>query len=251
MKVSIITVSFNSETTIKDTLESVQAQDYPEIEHIIVDGGSIDNTLGIVKKFPHVALVISERDNGIYDAMNKGIKAATGEIIGLLNSDDFYCSIDIIKKIVQKFNESGAQAVYGDLIYVDPKDKHKIIRYWRSGTFKPSKMRYGWMPPHPSFFVKKELYKRYGLFNIVFRISADYELMLRFLYKNKVSVAYISELVVAMRAGGASNASIKQRMIANKEDKLAWKINNLIPSVFLFLCKPIRKIPQFILRKRK
>jgi len=246
MKVSIITPSFNSAGTIADTLKSVIGQTYPDIEHIIVDGASRDNTLSLVRKHAVDARIISEPDEGIYDAMNKGISHATGEIIGILNSDDFYAHSDVIQRVADLFARTGCEALYGDLVYVDSKHTDHIVRVWKAGAFEASKFLNGWMPPHPTFFVHKEMYKQHGMYNTTLRSSADYELMLRFLYRHRIPVEYLAERLVCMRTGGHSNVSWRNRIRANKEDRLAWKLNGLSPRFYTTLLKPIRKIPQFI-----
>ncbi len=243
--VSIITVCYNSANTIRDTLESVAHQTCPNIDHIIVDGLSTDDTLGIVKSFPHVHQVISEKDKGIYDAMNKGLSMATGDIIGILNSDDFYADPDVIRQVVEQMEAERADALYADLIYVSPQDTNKRIRTWIAGKFKRSKFLFGWMPPHPTFFVRKKIYDQFGKFDLQFRSAADYELMLRFLYKNRISVTYLPRITVKMRAGGNSNASWLNRLKANREDRKAWKVNNLKPYFFTLTLKPLRKLFQY------
>ena len=245
MKVSIITVTFNSENTVNDTLLSIQGQDYGNIEHIIIDGASKDKTLDIVKSYKHVTKIISEQDKGIYDAMNKGLRLATGDIIGILNSDDFYSSNQIISQIVNCFNENRTDTVYGDLEYVDSKNTDKVVRTWLSGNYKKKNFYYGWMPPHPTFFVRKELYLKYGMFNTNFKMAADYEFMLRLLFKNNISTSYLSKIIVKMRVGGLSNSNLKNRLRANNEDSKAWKINNLKPKFYTFLLKPTLKIKQY------
>ncbi len=247
MKVSIITSSFNSALTIRDTLESISTQDYPNIEHLIIDGGSTDNTIEIVNEYKHITKIITEKDDGIYDAMNKGIKLATGDIIGILNSDDFYVNNTVISNIVNLFKTSKAQSLYADLDYVNAIDKTKVVRKWKAGEFHPNKFHYGWMPPHPTFFVRKEIYDKHGLFDPNFSSSADYELMLRFLIKHKISLVYLPEVIVHMRTGGQSNASFKNRLHANREDALAWKHNGLNPYFFTTYLKPLRKIKQFFM----
>lgn len=245
MKVSIITVSFNSDKTIADTIQSVLSQDYPDIEYIIVDGLSKDNTIKIVKSFgDRISKFVSENDKGLYDAMNKGIDLATGDIIGFLNSDDFYANSQVVSKIVQRFQQNN-DAVYADLVYVSALDKLKITRTWKSGEYISGSFLKGWMPPHPTFFVRKTVYQRYGKFTDKLRSAADYELMLRLIHKYKIKIAYLPEVVVHMRAGGTSNASIKNRIRANREDKLAWKMNDLKPSTLTFIRKPLSKITQF------
>ncbi len=251
MKVSIITVAFNSEKTIRDTLNSVAQQDYPKIEHIIVDGASADKTLEIVRSFPHVKKIISEKDHGIYDAMNKGLSAATGEIVGFLNSDDFYISPGVITSVVEKMNADQSDALYADLVYVHNKNPNRILRTWHAGEFSARKFLSGWMPPHPTFFVRKKIYDRCGAFNIKLEISADYELMLRFLYKHNIKVTYLPQVIIKMRIGGTSNASLSNRIKANKEDRAAWRINKLSPNIFTVWLKPLRKVMQFITEKNK
>lgn len=246
MKISIITATYNSSKTVTDTLKSVALQTYPNIEHIIIDGASKDNTLEIVKQFPHVAKVVSEPDKGIYDAMNKGIKLATGDVIGILNSDDFYANENIISKVVQYFDNFKTDALYGDLQYVDGIDTQKVVRYWKSGQYDKDNFYNGWMPPHPTFFVRKNVYEKYGLFNISLKSAADYELMLRLLLRYEISSCYLPEVLVKMRTGGQSNMSLKNRLKAHEEDKIAWKQNNLKPKFYTFAFKPLSKLVQFL-----
>jgi glycosyltransferase involved in cell wall biosynthesis len=248
MKVSIITATYNSELTVRDTLHCVSQQDYQDIEHIIVDGLSADNTLKIAHEFRHVSKIISESDKGIYDAMNKGIAASTGDVIGILNSDDIYVGPHVISSIAKLFSESDIKTSYADLQYVQQDNLNKIVRTWKSGNFSRRNFYYGWMPPHPTFFVRREVYDKVGLFNSALRSSADYELMLRILVKYEIPTHYIPEVIVKMRSGGMSNASFKSRITANKEDRLAWKLNGLEPHFFTLYAKPIRKISQFLIR---
>lgn len=248
MKITIITVAYNSQSTIKDTIESVNKQDYHNLEYVIVDGLSIDGTIDIIKEH-HKGIFISEKDKGIYDAMNKGIDLASGEVIGILNSDDFYPDNNIVSEVAKLFNQSDCEAVYADLYYVDELDTGKVVRKWVSGSFNHKKFLQGWMPPHPTLFLRKEVYNKFGKFNLALKSAADYELMLRMLYKNKISVAYLPKVIVHMRAGGQSNKSILNRLKANKEDRMAWKINGLTPYWFTLYLKPIRKITQFIFTK--
>ena len=246
MKVSIITATFNSAATVLDTLKSVQSQTWQALEHIVVDGASTDDTLRLLEAGKHRGPFVSEPDKGIYDAMNKGIQMASGEIVGILNSDDVYANPTIIEKVVQLFEQTGADAVYGDLWYVDAADMQRVKRKWVAGSYRREAFLYGWMPPHPTFFVRKSVYKQYGLFNLDMYTAADYELMLRFLYKYQIPAAYLPEVMVKMRVGGASNQSLKNRLLANKGDRLAWKVNGLKPYWFTVTLKPIRKITQFI-----
>lgn len=244
MKISIITACLNSEKTIEDAILSVVNQNFPNIEYIIVDGGSTDGTLRIIEKYKDkISKVISEPDKGLYDAMNKGIQVTTGEIVGILNSDDFYTANNVIGEIVQFF-EKGNDAVYGDLIYVEREDKGKIVRKWQAGEFESKKLKYGWAVPHPSFFVRKNLYEKYGLFNLDFKIAADYELMLRFLVKN-IKIAYFKNYLVCMREGGLSASNLRQRMNGWKELYMAWKVNQLNPPFYLVLTRTVSKISQY------
>jgi glycosyltransferase len=245
MKISIITATYNSAATVRDTLTCIAEQQYANIEHLIVDGLSKDNTLAIVKEFSHVAKVISEKDKGIYDAMNKGVQLATGDIIGILNSDDFYTSPLILSKVAAAFEDPAVDAVYGDLQYVKATNVQAVTRTWKSGVYKKKYLYYGWMPPHPTFFVRRQVYDKCGLFNTSLQSAADYELMLRVLLKHNVSARYIPEVLVKMRAGGISNSSVKNRLRANKEDAMAWKLNQLKPYFFTTWLKPLRKVLQF------
>ena len=205
-KISIITVSFNSVKTIKDTIESILLQDYHNIEYIIIDAGSSDGTVKIIKSFgDKITYFTSESDHGIYDGMNKGIKAASGDLIGILNSDDFYPNNFILSNVAKTFVSNQCDAVYGDLVYVRDYDKNKIVRYWQAGNYSALKIKNGWMLPHPTFFVKKSIYDRFGLYNTELKSAADYEMILKLLYKQNISVKYIPMILVNMRMGGASN----------------------------------------------
>ncbi len=246
MRISLITACYNSAATIADTLQSVGQQSFKDVEHIIIDGLSTDNTLEIVREFPHVAKIITEKDHGIYDAMNKGIDLASGDIVGIINSDDMYANNEVLKKVAEEFRDPQVKAMYADLQYVDQEGTDKIVRQWKSGPFKRSQFYYGWMPPHPTFFVRRELYEQFGKFNTSLHTAADYELMLRFLLKHKVEPAYLPEVIVKMRTGGLSNVSFANRWRANKEDRMAWRLNGLKPNIFTRYLKPFRKLPQFL-----
>lgn len=246
MKISIITITYNSAATIEQTINSVLNQDYKDIEYIIVDGGSTDNTLQVIEKYKtRISKFISEKDNGLYDALNKGLAIATGDIIGILHSDDFYIDNSILGKYASTFIKNNSDAVYSDLFYVNKDDTNKVIRKWKSGNYKPSSFLHGWMPPHPTFFVKRSVYEKYGKFNLDFKHSADYELMLRFIHKHKIKLNYLHEFTIKMRIGGQSNASVQNRVNANLEDRKAWKINGLKPHSYTLYLKPLRKILQF------
>lgn len=248
MKITIITATYNSAATVRDTLESIAAQSHADIEHLIIDGLSRDHTLDIVKEFSHVARVVSGKDDGIYDAMNKGVQLASGEVIGILNSDDFYTSEKVLEKVAAAFQDHSVDAVYGDLQYVKQDDVRSVIRTWRAGKYKKRHFHYGWMPPHPTFFVRNSLYKKAGLFNTSLRSAADYELMLRMIVRHNASIKYIPEVLVKMRDGGMSNASLGNRLRANREDREAWALNGLKPYFFTRWLKPLRKVFQFINR---
>ena len=250
-KISIITVAFNSQSTIKHTIESVSSQDYDNVEYVLIDGESTDWTLEIIKNCKNkIDYFISEKDDGIYDAMNKGIQAATGDIIGILNSDDFYPDNFVLSKVAEVFEQTNCDCLYGDLVYVNVSNARKIVRYWQSGKFNVSKLKNGWMLPHPTFFVKKEIYEKYGLYNTDLKSAADYEMILRLLLKNRILVTYIPQILVKMREGGQSNASVLNRLRANREDSLAWKINQLYPPLLIRIKKPLIKLKQFF-RKPK
>lgn len=209
MTVSIITVCYNSAATIEDTITSVLSQDYKNIEYIVIDGGSSDATLDIINKYrEQISIVISEPDKGIYDAMNKGIKNATGNIVGILNSDDFYETKDVISEIVNNF-DIDTDIVFGNLIFVKPENIKKITRFYSLPHFKAWKLRFGWMPPHPATFIKKSVYDKYGLYKINYKISADYEVFVRFLLVNKVNFKHINKILVRMRDGGVSTSGLR------------------------------------------
>lgn len=247
MKVSIITVVYQGERFIESAIKSVLDQDYPDIEYIVIDGDSGDRTMELIESFgTKINTVVSEPDKGIYDAMNKGISLATGDIIGILNSDDFYRSDTIISKVVDRMISEKVDSVYGDLVYVDPEVTDKVRRYWKSGDFKSQRFLYGWMPPHPTFFIKRSVYLKYGFYNLGLRSAADYEFMLRVLFKHKVSCSHIPEVLTVMREGGISNASIRNRLKGNSEDARAWAQNDLKPLVVTRYLKPLRKLMQYI-----
>lgn len=246
MKISLITSTFNSAATVQATFDSVRAQCLEDFEYIVVDGGSKDSTLSIIEQnLDIIDHYVSEQDNGIYDALNKGILLATGDVIGFIHSDDLLASPQVLQRISDAFNESDIDAVYADLLYVDRINSEKIIRHWKSQPYKASLFYRGWMPAHPTFYLKKSLYLKHGLYDTSFRISADYELMLRMLLKHQISAAYIPEVFVKMRVGGESNVSLKNRWRANQEDARAWKKNGLRPYAWTRWIKPISKVVQF------
>lgn len=301
--INIITAVFNGSLTIADCLRSINAQTVP-VENILIDGVSCDNTLDIVRKIRLETRIISEPDQGIYDAMNKGLQLANGDVIGILNADDWYADDMVLERVGKVFEDPSVDACYGDLVYVtgkgsdgnwaigngaynagsarrqaggvlggggptsgsnyaemgvgpntllpvDSASNVKVLRYWKSGPFTPDKFKWGWMPPHPTFFVRRRTYEKYGLFNLDLGSAADYELMLRFLLKHRIKVAYIPEVLVCMRAGGVSNASLKNRLKANRMDRKAWEVNRIKPYPWTLWMKPIRKVPQYFLRPKR
>ena len=247
MKISVITVSYNSAATIADTMQSVARQTHADIEHIVVDGGSMDRTLAIVRaEGSRVAHVVSEPDKGIYDAMNKGLRLATGDFVGFLNADDMLASPDTVAKIAAAAL-SGADVIYGDLVYVNKDSPTEVVRYWSSGAFSADRLRYGWMPPHPTLYLRRSEQVGLGLFDLRLRIAADYDFMLRCLNKPGVRVAYLPEVLVRMRTGGASNRSLAALRNKSREDLFALRKNG-VGGWFTLLCKNARKLPQFFRR---
>ena len=231
MQISIITATYNSEKTLLDTLLSLEKQTHPDIEYIVVDGASKDNTIKLIKSnCTKVSKIISEPDKGIYDALNKGIQAASGDVIGFLHSDDLFAYDD---------------AIYGDLEYVAQNDTTKRIRLWKSGSFSRFKMKVGWMPPHPSFYMKRECYSQFGSFSLDYRISADYDSLLRYILKQRISIAYLPKVLVKMRVGGISNRSVSSMVKKSMEDIRIMKQNGIIWPLALAY-KNISKLPQFI-----
>ncbi len=248
MKFSIITATYNSEATIEDALKSVASQSYSNIEHIIIDGGSKDNTLKIIENYKDkIAYFVSEPDKGIYDALNKGINAATGDVIGFLHADDLFYSNLVLEKTAKQFSENITDSIYGDLLYVSKENTEKVIRNWKAGKYSLKKLKRGWMPPHPTFYVKKDVYVNFGTFDTDFKIAADYDFILRVLGKYKISTNYLPEIMIKMRVGGESNKNINNIIRKMKEDVNALKKNNLGNWQTVFL-KNIIKIPQLFLK---
>lgn len=246
MKVSIITATYNSEKYLADCIQSVRRQTYGNIEHIIIDGKSTDGTVKIIQEnADSIACWISETDRGMYDAINKGIKLATGDIIGVLNSDDMLASADVIMDIVACFDETGTDSIYGDLVYVDQANPRKVLRYWKGLTYKRFRFNYGWMPAHPTFYMRRELIDQFGAYENHYYTAADYEFMARYLYRHKVSSFYLPKMIVKMRNGGISNNNMRSRFRANRRDYLAMKKNKIPAAFFVSILKPLIKLPQY------
>lgn len=247
MKITIITATYNSAATLRDTIKSVLSQSYPDYEYVVIDGGSKDGTIDVIKelepKFNGKMRWISEPDKGIYDAMNKGLKMATGDVIGILNSDDFYTSDDILQTIVE--NIDSVDAVYGDIHYVSPDDLTKCVRTYSSKHFRPWKLRFGYMPAHPSFYARREAYEKVGLYSLEYKLAADYEIMVRFFCKHHIKAKYIEKDFVTMRTGGASNQDIISRLLLTKEDALACRQNGVFSCFAMCCVKYITKIFEF------
>lgn len=247
MKVSIITVTFNSAQYLQNAIQSVYFQDYPNIEYIIVDGGSTDETISIIQQNSScVTKWISEKDNGMYDALNKGMTMATGDVIGILNSDDMLAGKDVISKIAACFQDQQVDSLFGDLIYVDAEQTDKIHRFWRGTKYNRSLFNTGWMPAHPTFYVRKDVVDQLGGYKTNYFSASDFELMTRYLYKHRISSYYLPELIVKMRKGGMSNGSLQKRIRANRRDYLALKVNRIPFPFAVSLIKPLRKLPQYV-----
>jgi glycosyltransferase involved in cell wall biosynthesis len=243
LKISIITISFNANDTIEKTLNSINSQSYSNIEHIIVDGGSIDGTIEICNSFSHISKIISEPDNGVYDAFNKGLKLATGDIIGFLNADDVFCNENSIQDIVDAFSNNETDIVYGNLDYVNKEGK--VIRNWISRPYEKGLVKKAWMPAHPTFYCKKEVYDHLGGYNDSFKIAGDFELCLRFLEINNIPSFYLNKKIVKMLVGGISNSGLKSKLTIFKEELRAFKINNISINPVLFFFYKLKKVKQF------
>jgi len=251
-KISIITVCYNSEAYIESAINSVFNQTYKNIEYIIIDGKSTDSTLKIISKYDNkIAIVISEDDNGLYDAMNKGIALATGDIIGLINSDDIFHNNLVLENIALEFSASTIDAIYGDILYVSAQDTNKIIRYWKSRPFKKGAFQNGWHPPHPTLYLKRSVYKRFGVFNLSYKIASDFELMLRFFEKHSIKSLYLPQIFVRMRVGGTSNKNIKNILIGNLECFRAFRENSIKKSFFYLIFRLAPKLLHFSAKPKK
>lgn len=249
MKISIITVCYNAEAHIDETLRSVVMQDHRDIEHIVVDGGSTDGTMVKVQRYREVlAHVVSEQDKGVYDAMNKGLRLATGEVVAFVNAGDMIARRDVLTAMAKEFALDNADVIYGDALMVDPEDITKVRRFWKGGDYDRENFRKGWMPPHLGTYIRRSAYQRLGLFREDLKVSADYELMFRFLYKHRLRARYVPRVLVRFRLGGVSNRSIAHVWRANLEVFKAWKLNGEQVSPLIVVRKPISKLWQYFKR---
>ena len=248
MKISVVTAVYNRVTTIADTMQSVQRQSYPHIEHVVQDGGSTDGTLEEIKRFSNTSTsFVSESDNGIYDAINRGIKRASGSVIGLMHSDDFFANDIVVQSIATQFADPSVDGVYGDLQYVSAADPKKVVRHWKSGEYSPSCLAQGWMPPHPTLYLRREVFDRFGFYDTSFKIGADYDAMLRYLTKGKIKLGYIPEVLVKMRLGGESNGSFGRIIRKSREDYRAIRKNE-VGGLRTLAAKNFSKIGQFFVK---
>lgn len=249
MKISVITAVYNRASTIETAIQSVIAQKDVDVEYVIIDGNSTDGTDKVIQQYQHsIHQYIRESDDGIYDALNKGVNVSTGDVVGFIHADDFIAEKHTLKHVAQALSDDELDGVYGDLVYVDETNTNRITRYWNAGQYDSNKFRFGWMPPHPTVYLRRSCYEKFGLFNLQMKTAADYELMLRMMVKHKIRMKYIPEVMVRMRSGGASNASVKNRLNANRDDQLAWSMNGLRAPLGLRFLKPLRKIGQFLRR---
>lgn len=244
MKISLVTITYNSSSTLRDTMDSVLSQTYADIEYIVVDGASKDNTVSIIKeyepRFNGRLHWVSEPDKGLYDAMNKGIRMATGDVVGIINSDDFYHRTDVVAKVAEAFKNKDVQAVYGDVRFVNPDNLDKTVRYYSSRNFSPKRFRYGFMPAHPTFFTYRNYFEEFGYYKTDYKIAADYELLIRFLHTHRLKAKYLPLDFMKMRTGGASTASVKSNILLNKEIVRARKENGI------WTCMPLLFMKYFI-----
>ena len=249
VKISVITVSLNSAATIEETILSIHGQAHTEREHIVIDGASLDGTQGVVEKHrDKIAVFISEVDPGIFEAMNKGLALATGDVVGFLNADDVYANDQVLAHVAQAFRDPDVEAVYADLVYVDKRNPAMVVRYWRSGDFRPGSFARGWMPAHPTFYVRRQVYERLGGFNPAYRLQSDFDLTMRFMEIHRIRTRHVAEIWVRMRTGGASNRSWRSVLRGNVEAYRAARASGLEVTPFFVLRKILSRIPQFFAR---
>ena len=246
MKISIVTAVYNRRDTVSDAVMSVSGQTHPEIEHVVQDGGSTDGTLDILADLASPRMhVETTRDGGIYDGINRGIRRSNGDVIGLMHSDDLFASENVLAKVAEAMAGGQVDGVYGDLVYVSAADPSRVIRYWKSGPYHPDRLRDGWMPPHPTLYLRREVFDRWGAYDTEFRIAADYEAMLRWLVRGQIRMAYIPEVMVRMRVGGESNRSLGRILLKSREDYRAIRRHG-VGGVGTLLSKNFSKIAQFM-----
>lgn len=250
MKISIVTVCFNSARTIAKSLSSVRDQTYGNIEHLIIDGKSDDNTIDIIRNYEHIATIVSEKDEGIYDAMNKGIKLATGDVVGILNSDDFFTSHTVIEEIASEFRNKNIDALYADVQFVSDRNQHKVVRYYSSKSWNIERFKYGFMPAHPSFYVKSNLFTQLGYYKTDYQIAADFDLLLRFFTKGDLKYSYLPKPIVTMLTGGASTKSLKSKYILSKEVLRSCRENSIRSNWFNMLYRLLFKASEIIIPRR-
>ena len=247
--ISIITATFNSAKTLKDTIQSVLRQTNKDFEYLIIDGGSTDETIDIVKsyesEFSGRLKWVSEKDHGIYDAMNKGIKMASGDVVGILNSDDYFTSDDILQTVDNAFKSHEIDAIYGDIHFIRDGNPQKCVRYYSSRMFRPFWLRFGFMPAHPSFYCKREIFDKAGLYSLDYKIGADYEMMVRLFKRHKIKSLYVNKDFVTMRTGGASNNNVRSRLTLIEEDVKACRVNGIYTNRFFIMLKFLYKIFEF------
>jgi glycosyltransferase len=247
MKISVITAVRNGRATLADALDSALAQDHPDTELIVIDGASTDGTLEVIQRYARgLAHVVSEPDGGIYDALNKGLRLASGDVVGFLHADDRFAHARVLSRIAAALADPGVDACYGDLLYVRQDDPSRVVRYWRAGEYHPRRLGWGWMPPHPTFYARRVVYQRLGGFDSRYRIAADYDCLLRLL-GGGVACAYLPEVLIHMRLGGASNRSPRNLLEKSREDYQALR-RNRIGGLGALLAKNLRKLPQFFCR---
>jgi len=244
VKVSIICAAYNNVDTIKQTIESFLSQDYKDKELLIADGASTDGTLEIIQSFGDQIVYKSGKDGGLYEALNTALSMATGEVIGTIGADDFYPTNDILSTVAKTFIDNNIDSTYGDKVYVDQEDTSKVARYWQPGEYDRNRFLNGWMPPHLTFYLKRKHFEKYGNYKTNYKIAADYELLIRMMYKNKISSKYIPKTLIHMRTGGVSHSNLSNKIKSNMECRRAWRENGINPKFYTMILKPLSGIPQ-------
>lgn len=249
MKISIVTACYNASSTLQDTIKSVRMQTYSDWEHLLIDGASTDDSVSVAKQYSnHFSLMLSEPDKGIYDAMNKGISLATGDVIGTLNADDLYNDSSVLGRVAVAFEDPRIDAVYGDLVLVNQEDVSRTVRYWRSSPYSSGLFSRGWVPPHPTFFTRRTVYQKYGLFDLRYKLAADFELLARLLANHSISSLYLHHVLVRMRLGGVTNKSLRNIIYQNLEILRAMRANGISTPLLFPLYKLQARLVQFLQR---